>query len=219
MGRVTAVNVGTPRELTVGERTFTTGIFKHPVDGPRRLADDHVTGDVQANTVDHGGPDKAVYAYASEETAWWATRLGRDDLGPGTWGENLTLEGVTVSEAVLGTRWQVGGAVVRVTQPRIPCFKLAAKMGDPRFATTFAQGRRPGAYLAINTPGAVAAGDAVEVLAVPDHGVTVADISAAYHRLDDETADARRHRLEHLLTIPDLPAAARGWITRELAAT
>lgn len=214
-GRVVAVNVGRTRTVAVGERTFETGIFKEPVAGRLRVDHDHVAGDQQADHDNHGGPHQAVYAYSQEDTVWWADHLGRDDLGPGAWGENLTLAGIDASGAVVGTHWQVGGCVLRVTGPRIPCFKLAARMGDPRFAARFAEAQRPGAYLAVERPGLVGAGDEVAVLATPDHGIAVRDIARAYHRL----APPEEHRalLERIVAAPNMHPSATAFATERLA--
>ena len=126
----------------------------------------------------HGGPDKAVYAYASEDAAWWAAELGRE-VPPGMFGENLTTEGVDVSGAVIGERWRVGTVELEVCQPRLPCFKLGIRFEDPRMVRRFGQASRPGAYLRIVREGELGAGDAVEVLSRPEHGVTVALVSDA----------------------------------------
>jgi MOSC domain-containing protein YiiM len=120
----------------------------------------------------HGGPDKAVYAYAAEDLAWWAEALDRP-VQPGTFGENLTTVGMDLAGAVVGERWAVGTTVLEVTQPRIPCYKLGIRMGDPQFPRRFAAAGRPGAYLRIIDGGAIAAGDTIRVISRPTHDVTV----------------------------------------------
>ena len=132
---------------------------------------DNLDGDRQADLTVHGGPDKAVYAYAIEETRIWEEELGRE-LGAGAFGENLTTEGVDVSGAVIGERWRVGTTLLEVVQPRFPCFKLGVRMDDPGFVRTFAHASRPGAYLRILEEGELGAGDAVSIEGRPDHGVT-----------------------------------------------
>src|SRR5205814_569222 len=129
----------------------------------------------------HGGPDKAVYAYSAEDYAWWATELGKT-LPPGTFGENLTISGIDVSNAPIGQHWQVGTVVLEVSQPRIPCYKLGIKMDDPRFPTRFAQAERPGSYLRIIHEGSIAAGDPVTIQSTPSHGLTSRLVSHIYHR-------------------------------------
>src|SRR4051795_13683330 len=114
-----------------------SSIGKTPVEGRVRVAGVNVEGDDQADRRVHGGPDKAIYAYASEDIAWWAAELGRE-LGPGAFGENLTTEGVDVSGAVVGERWRVGSVLLEFAQPRLPCFKLGLKFEDPKMLKRFA---------------------------------------------------------------------------------
>jgi len=209
-GAVVSVNVGRPRQLSVRRgRALMSAIGKQPVEGRVRVEGVNVAGDDQADRRVHGGPDKAVYAYASEDTAWWADELGRGDLGPGMFGENLTLAGVDVTGALVGERWRIGDVELEVCQPRLPCAKLGLRFGDPHMLRRFAEAGRPGAYLRILRAGSLGAGDAVEVLSRPEHDVTVALVSAAI--LLDEAL------LAHAATAPALPAELAGWM-RERAA-
>src|SRR3954447_23564721 len=125
MATVVSVNVGKPRSITRGngEQT-TTAIWKSPVSGRVAVRGVNLEGDDQADRTVHGGPDQAVYAYAIEDTEWWESELGRE-LGPGAFGENLTLRGVDVTHALIGERWAVGTTVLEVSSPRIPRGKLA----------------------------------------------------------------------------------------------
>src|SRR5215210_1214747 len=131
-GRVVSVNVGRPAPLATGRRVVPSAIRKAPVSGRVAARGASLDGDDQADRRVHGGPDQAVYAYASEDAAWWGEQLGRE-LPPGTFGENLTLAGVDVSGARVGERWRIGTAELRVAGPRVPCSKLGAVMGDQRF--------------------------------------------------------------------------------------
>jgi MOSC domain-containing protein YiiM len=178
--RLISVNVGLPKVVDTGRRQVETAIWKHPVEGRVAVRGVNIEGDRQADLSVHGGPDKAIYAYAAEETRLWEEELGRE-LGPGAFGENLTTEGVDVSGAVLGERWRVGTTLLEVVQPRLPCFKLGLKMEDPTFLRRFALASRPGAYLKIVEEGDLAAGDPIEVdlAGRPDHGVSVALVSDA----------------------------------------
>jgi MOSC domain-containing protein YiiM len=178
MGRVLSVNVGRPRLVDTGRRTVLTAIWKTPVDGRVAVRGVNIDGDDQADRSVHGGPDKAIYAYAIEETRTWEAELGRE-LGPGAFGENLTIEGVDVSGALVGERWRIGTTLLEVVQPRFPCFKLGLRMGDPTFVKRFGRASRPGAYLRIVEQGELGAGDSVELASVPDHGVTLRLISDA----------------------------------------
>ena len=178
--KILSLNVGLPKPVSWRGRRIMTGIFKEPVDGRVRLRRHNLAGDGQADLSVHGGPDKAVYAYAIEETRLWEEELGRD-LGPGAFGENLTTEGVDVSGAVLGERWRIGTTLLEIVQPRLPCFKLGLKMGDPTFLKRFALASRPGAYLKILEEGELGTGDPIEVDlgGRPDHGVSVRLVSDA----------------------------------------
>jgi MOSC domain-containing protein YiiM len=207
-GMVMSVNVAKPRTVRWRGREVRTAIWKEPVAGPVAVRGVNVAGDEQGDRVHHGGPDKAVYAYAADDLAWWAGELDRD-LGPGVFGENLTVAGMNVSGAVVGEHWRVGTVLVEVAQPRIPCFKLGIKLGDQRFVRRFAAAGRPGAYLRIVQDGEVAAGDPVELISRPAHGVTVGDVSRAYH--GDRAAAPR------LLGAPELPASWRRWASGQVA--
>jgi MOSC domain-containing protein YiiM len=178
-GRLISVNVGVPKRIDTGRRIVETAIWKDPVEGRVKVRGVNLDGDRQADLTVHGGPDKAVYAYAIEETRGWEEELGRQ-LGPGAWGENLTTEGIDVSGAVLGERWRIGTTVLEVVQPRLPCFKLALKMEDPTFVRRFAAASRPGAYLKIIEEGEIGAGDEIEVSGRPDHGVDVRLVADAF---------------------------------------
>jgi MOSC domain-containing protein YiiM len=169
----------------------------------------NLRGDDQADRTVHGGPDKAVYAYAVEDTEWWETELGRS-LGPGSFGENLTVRGLPVSEAVIGERWAVGSALLEVCQPRLPCFKLGLRMGDPRFLKRFAKAGRPGAYHRVVQEGDIAAGDRIEVVSRPAHGVTSALVARALLGEPQLLAAALR--------APELPADLREWMQERAGA-
>jgi len=174
------------------------------VRGRLTVAGVNVDGDDQADRSVHGGPDKAVYAYALEDTEFWEDVLGRD-LGPGAFGENLSTRGVDLTRARIGERWRVGSALLEVRQPRVPCFKLGLRMEDPRFPKRFAAAGRPGLYLGIVEEGEIGAGDAITVVSRPaDHDVTIDLANRAY--LHD------RSLLPQLLAAPALPYEWREWI-------
>ena len=159
--RIVSVNVGLPRELPHEGRTVLTGIVKEPVSGPVAVGRTNLAGDGQADLRVHGGIDKAVYAYPHEHYAAWRAELERDDLHPGHFGENLTIEGLLEDDVWIGDALRVGSALVEVSQPRVPCFKLALRMGDPAFAKPFLRSGRTGYYVRVLEEGAVAAGDPV----------------------------------------------------------
>lgn len=198
-GRLVSVNVGAPRPVTWRDRVVLTSIFKCAVEGRVAVRGVNLAGDDQADRKVHGGPDRAVYAYAREEIDWWAGEVGRA-LAPGDFGENLTTAGLPVSSAVIGERWRIGEVELEVCGPRVPCFKLGIRMGDDGFPRRFAAAGRPGTYLRIRRNGSVAAEDEVAVEHRPAHGVTVGAVAHAYHH-DRSGADG-------LLAAPEL---AQGW--------
>jgi MOSC domain-containing protein YiiM len=178
-----------------------TAIDKRPVVGPVAVsaADAEqvgLAGDQVVDTRHHGGPDKAVYAYAVEDLRWWADDLGRD-LPPGTFGENLTTEGLDVTGAVIGERWRLGSEVeLEVTYARIPCRTFHGWMDEPHWVKRFSEHGAPGAYLRVVRGGAIEAGDPVEVLHRPDHGVTIGETFPIAKATDDQ--------IEALLAMPGL---------------
>ena len=200
---VVSVNVGEPRTVEWRDRVVTTAIWKEPVEWRVPVQGVNLVGDDQADRRVHGGPDKAVYAYAIEDTRRWEAELGRE-LGPGAFGENLTLEGVDASGARAGDRWRIGTAEFEVVQPRLPCFKLGVRLDDPEMVRRFAQSGRPGAYLRIVREGDVGAGDTVEVVAQTEHDVSLRFMSHAL-LIDHDM-------LPELLAIPGLIPQWREWI-------
>jgi MOSC domain-containing protein YiiM len=176
-----SVNVGRPQPIERRGRTTFTAIAKSPFAGRVAVRGVNVKGDDQADRVAHGGPDKAVYAYAREDAEWWARELDRE-IDPGAFGENMTTEGLSLTDALIGERWAVGTTLLEVCQPRFPCFKLGLRFGDPQMLKRFTRAERPGAYLRIVREGELGEGDAIEVLSRPSHGVTVALVSDAILR-------------------------------------
>ncbi|MGQ0520452.1 MAG: MOSC domain-containing protein [Actinomycetota bacterium] len=176
IGRLVAVNVGRPRTVEWQGRKVRTAIWKEPVSGPVPVRGVNLEGDDQADRRVHGGTDKAVYAYGSEDYRWYSEQIGMA-LGPGTFGENLTVEGFDLRHAVVGERWRVGTCVLEVSGPRMPCFKLGVRMGTADFVDLFGVVGRYGAYLRIVEEGEVTAGDAVELLSVPRPALTVAELA------------------------------------------
>jgi MOSC domain-containing protein YiiM len=197
---VRSVNVGSIRHVPWRGRSVATGIWKHPVQGRVAVKGTQVSGDSQADMISHGGQHKAVYSYSVEDYEWWEKELGIK-LEPGTFGENLTLEGLNINDSLVGEVWKVGSAVLQVTQPRTPCFKLGIRMGDNRFPRRFAMAGRAGTYLAIAEEGYVQAGDPIEVLHRPDHPVTIGLL--AYLDYHDRPVRVLVERAAHIGLEPD----------------
>ncbi|MGH9282616.1 MAG: MOSC domain-containing protein [Acidimicrobiales bacterium] len=185
IGRVVSVNVGEPREVPWHGRMVRTAIWKEPVDGPVQVRGVNLAGDDQADRRVHGGSHKAVYAYATADYAWWSEQLGIE-LGPGTFGENLTVEGVDLTAAGVGEQWRVGTCTLEVSEPRFPCFKLGIRMGTADFVDLFEMVGRFGTYLRIVEEGAVTAGDPIDLLSRPEPALTVAELAEARHSDDRE---------------------------------
>lgn len=183
-GRLRSLNIGSERENPAPKRP-STGIFKVPVEGPVQLADpgprdptaeraSGVGGDFIGDRAHHGGRHQAVYAFDRAELDWWAAELDRA-IDDGMVGENLTLEGIAVDDAVIGELWEIGTARLRVTEPRIPCGTFAGVMQEQGWIRLFTQRARSGAYLAVDSPGQIRRDDEVRVVFRPEHGVTVAE--------------------------------------------
>ena len=202
VGRVLSINVGLVREFDYDGRPARSAIWKSPVAGRIAARGVNLDGDDQADRKAHGGPDKAVYAYAVEDTRWWEREIGRS-LAYAEFGENLTTEGIEVNDALVGERWAIGTTVLEVSEPRIPCWRLGVRMNDRTFPRRFAEAMRPGAYLRIVVEGSVAAGDEIRVVERPGHGLTVRDVSRIYLHDRDE--------VERLLAVPQVSESWRRW--------
>lgn len=177
MAALLAVNV--VHELIRGPTRW-TAIDKRPVRGPVEVDELGLAGDRQCDMRYHGGPDKALYAYAVEDAEWWAAELGRE-IPPGLFGENLTTQGLDVSGALIGERWRIGGPVhgilVEVRSPRTPCGNLSGRMEIKRFHHRFARTGRVGAYLKVLETGEVRAGNRITVVHRPGQAPTIAEAS------------------------------------------
>ncbi len=179
---ICSVNLGTPRRWEWAE-IGRSSIEKHAAAGPVRATTLGLEGDQVSDVQHHGGADQAVYAFAREDLDAWTDVLGQE-IRDGQFGENLTTSGYDVNEAEVGERWQVGTAVLEVASPRIPCNDFKGWMGESGFDNTawvkrFAAVGRPGPYLRVVQAGVLAAGDPVEVVHRPGHGVTVSTMFRA----------------------------------------
>jgi MOSC domain-containing protein YiiM len=185
-GRVLAVCiVGLQLFDVPGSRVGRSGIDKRPVDGRASVQQLGLDGDAVLDKRDHGGEGQAVYVYGQEDAEWWERELDRE-LPAGRFGENLRTAGVDLTGALLGEQWRIGTALFEVTAPRIPCNTFARFWGVPQLVKRFTARGTTGAYLRVLETGDVGAGDAVEVVARPDHGITT---GRAFRLLTTEQAD------------------------------
>jgi MOSC domain-containing protein YiiM len=211
-GRVVSVSRGRAADAGWAGKPKRTAIDKRPAAGQVRVGQLGLDGDEQADMVNHGGPEQAVYVYAREDLDWWAEQVGHD-LRDGYFGENITTAGLDVTGALIGERWRLGTAVVQVTSCRIPCALFRDWTGESGWVKRFAQAERPGAYVRVLEEGAVGSGDPVTVLDRPDIHVTIAESMRASY------GDARLMR--RLLSVPGRSAkwgADAGSAAAEVAA-
>ena len=174
---IVSLNVSLPREIEVGGQKVRTGIFKEPVDKRLMLHQLNFDGDGQADLMAHGGIYKAVYGYPYEHYATWQSELERDDFTYGQFGENLTTRGLLENEIYVGNVYRIGDAVLQITQPRVPCYKLAIRMNDAKFVKKFMKAERTGFYFRVIEEGEVGAGDSITLLEEDPQQMTVQAIN------------------------------------------
>lgn len=179
-----------------------TGIDKRPKLGRVAIENDGVEGDFVLDTKNHGGKDQAVYAYAREDADWWEKEIGIE-IANGRFGENLTTSGVDVTNAIIGEKWRIGTTLLQITMPRIPCKVFQGFWQRPNLIKEFTQAQRPGAYLRILEEGYVSAGDEIEILEIPTHGITIRDLFAA--------KSGERSKISLINEIPGLAPKFKDW--------
>lgn len=215
--KLISVNVGLPREVPWKGRQVLTGIFKEPVEGRVMLRALNLDGDRQADLSVHGGATKAVYAYPAEHYTYWHGELPEMLLPWGTFGENFTTEGLREDTINIGDRFRIGSAEVVVTQPRMPCYKLALKFGRDDIIERFLRSERSGIYFAVLQEGEVGAGDQFERTRRDQHGVTVADITRLY--IDKKNNLDKKDNLQMLqraVQVEALPESWRGYFQERI---
>ena len=178
--KLVAISVGKPTTVKWQRRNVQTSIFKTPVAGRLQVRTTNIDGDTQADLRVHGGVDKAVYAYPAEHYRFWRDELPAAELPWGSFGENFTTERLIENDVSIGDRYRVGSAELIVTQPRMPCFKLAIRFGRPDIVKRFLKSRRTGFYLAVEREGDAGAGDAIERIARDERRLTIDDVVSLY---------------------------------------
>ncbi|WUH88947.1 MOSC and FAD-binding oxidoreductase domain-containing protein [Streptomyces sp. NBC_00433] len=205
MTTLTAVNVGMPKDTPWHGKTVYTGVYKETVSGPRMVRRLNIDGDGQGDLGGHGGEQRAVLVYQLDSYRHWAKELGRDDLTPGNFGENFTVEGLPDDEVCIGDRYRIGGALFEVTQPRVTCYRVGLRMGEPQMAALLVAHHRPGFYLRVIEEGEVEAGQEIVKVSTGPEAMTVEEIDRVLY-LPGHT----REQIERALRIP---ALSPGWQT------
>ena len=201
--KLLSVNVSQPKEVLHNGKHIRTGIFKEPVSGRTMMRRLNLDGDGQGDPSVHGGVHKAVYVYPIEHYHYWKRELDRDDLTYGKFGENLTVEGMLEDTVHIGDVFRISEALVEVSQPRVPCFKLGIKMRDPQIVKPFLASERVGFYVRVLEEGEVGAGDAIERTKVGEGQMTVKEIVHLRHFDTTNAANAKK--------AANLPALTPSW--------
>ena len=180
MMKIISVNTGLPREIFYEGRLIRTGIFKAPIAGRVRVNALNIEGDQQADLTVHGGANKAIYAYPAEHYEFWRKEMPDIEFPWGSFGENLTTEGLLEKALDIGDRLCVGSVELVVTEPRLPCYKLNAKFQREDMVKRFLRSRRTGFYLSVVREGDIGSGDTIQILSRDENHVSVADITRLY---------------------------------------
>jgi len=209
--KLISANTGLPREITWKDQIVTTGIFKEPVAGRIALRRLNLDGDQQADLSVHGGPDKAVYIYPREHYGFWRNELSGVDWQWGMFGENFTTEGLLENTVHIGDQYRLGSALVTVTQPRMPCYKLAAKFQRDDIIKRFLASGRTGFYVSVLQEGEVGGGDDIERIKQDEHHVAISDIIRLYAQDKNDAKMLRR-----VIALPALPESWRSYFAHRL---
>ena len=209
--KLISLNVARPRLAVYKGATINSGIFKEPVAGPVQLSTLNLEGDRQADLSVHGGPNKAVYAYPAEHYTYWQNELPGVNLPWGMFGENFTTSGLSENELHVGDRFQIGSATVMVRQPRVPCYKLAAKFQRDDILERFLHSGRSGFYFSVEQEGSVAAGGPFKLLSQDRHGITIAEMNRLF-----VSEKYNRELLQKALDTASLPEEWHEYFSRRL---
>jgi MOSC domain-containing protein YiiM len=209
--KLVAISVGRPRKVQWRGRSVQTSIFKTPVSRRVHVTYGNIEGDQQSDLAVHGGPEKAVYAYPAEHYDYWRRELPDTELPWGAFGENFTTEGLLEDEVWIGDRYRVSTVELVVTQPRMPCYKLAIRFARTDMVKRFHRSHRSGFYFAVEREGEAGAGDVIERFARDERRLTVADVVALY-ATDSENQPLLENASEH----PSLPASWREYFRQRL---
>ena len=198
-----SVNVGLPRDVPWQGKTVYTGIWKQPVAGPAMVRRLNIDGDGQGDLGGHGGEQRAVLVYQIESYRHWQRHFGRDDLSYGNFGENLTVDGLADADVCIGDRYRIGAAEFEVTQPRVTCYRVGLRLGEPRLPALLVSHHRPGFYMRVIKEGQIEAGNEIVKTRTGPHALTVTDADALLY-LPGKDQDKLRLAVR-------IPALSPGW--------
>jgi len=198
-----SVNVGLPKNVAWRGQTVYTGVWKHPVDGPAMVRRLNIDGDGQGDTNGHGGEQRAVLVYQIQSYRHWQQHFGRDDLSHGSFGENFTVTGLADDEVCIGDRYRIGEAEFEVTQPRVTCYRVGLRLGEPELPALLVSHYRPGFYLRVITEGRVQAGDPIVKTRTGPGALSVAETDALLYLPGKDPARLR--------LAAQIPALSPGW--------
>jgi ferredoxin-NADP reductase/MOSC domain-containing protein YiiM len=198
-----SVNVGMPKDVPWQGKTVHTGVWKHPAAGPQMVRRLNIDGDGQGDLAGHGGEQRAVLVYQIDSYRHWARHFGRDDFSHGQFGENLTVDGMADDEVCIGDRYRIGEAEFEVTQPRVTCYRVGLRLGEPELPALLVSHHRPGFYMRVITEGNIQAGDAIVKTRTGPHALSVADTDALLYLPGRDPAKLR--------AALQIPALSPGW--------
>lgn len=198
--KVISVNIGRTQSTIWEGKAVRTGIFKTPVSGAQMVTFNGFKNDEQADLKHHGGADKAVYSYDLDYYSHWQQHLQRHEWEAGLFGENLTTQGLYDSDVFIGSVYQIGTAILQAVQPRIPCFKLSIRFGVPDMVTKFFEHKRHGVYFKVLQEGAIAPGNAIELIKASDSAITITDVVECLTSKGED-----RQKLSLILENPAIP--------------
>jgi ferredoxin-NADP reductase/MOSC domain-containing protein YiiM len=204
MPKLLSVNVGRPKNVAWQGKTVYTGVWKYPVDGPAMVRRLNIDGDGQGDLNGHGGEQRAVLVYQTQSYRHWQREFGRDDLSPGSFGENFTVDGLADGEVCVGDRYRIGEAEFEVTQPRVTCYRVGLRLGQPELPALLVSHHRPGFYMRVITEGRVQAGQEIVKTRTGPGALSVADTDALLYLPGRDKKAALRRALR-------IPALSPGW--------
>lgn len=178
--KIVSINRAQYRQLEFNGNLVDTGLYKEPVDTSVYVSCAGIEGDTIADLSVHGGADQAVYLYSTEDYQWWSEELERP-LSPGTFGENITTQGIELRDLLIGDRLMIDNTILEISAPRTPCFKLAVRMGDPGFVKQFVRASRPGAYARVLRHGNIRAKDPIVLVKTIEDYAGVVEVFDLWH--------------------------------------